>query len=142
MAMADDDDKVVAFPKTVEERKALIKAKQAIEQRRLVNLFVDEAGSGALFTTGDGVAYADQIANGHRETWPIRSKQFRHAYIQYVTRQAEQLSEANPLMAMIMGGSLVRRQHRDRRFRDEGDRRPPDPRGPRAGRRGGRRHLH
>jgi hypothetical protein len=30
-----------------------------------------------LFHTADGVAYADLITDGHRETWPIRSKRFR-----------------------------------------------------------------
>jgi hypothetical protein len=30
-----------------------------------------------LFHTASGVAYADFIADGHRETWPIRSKHFR-----------------------------------------------------------------
>jgi hypothetical protein len=31
----------------------------------------------ALFHTASGVAFADFIADGHRETWPIRSKRFR-----------------------------------------------------------------
>jgi hypothetical protein len=31
----------------------------------------------ALFHTARGVAFADFIAEGHRETWPIRSKRFR-----------------------------------------------------------------
>ena len=30
-----------------------------------------------LFHTASGVAYADFITDGHRETWPIRSKRFR-----------------------------------------------------------------
>jgi hypothetical protein len=30
-----------------------------------------------LFHTSDGVAFADFITDGHRETWPIRSKRFR-----------------------------------------------------------------
>ena len=30
-----------------------------------------------LFHTAGGVAYADLITDGHRETWPIRSKRFR-----------------------------------------------------------------
>lgn len=30
-----------------------------------------------LFHTSSGVAFADFIAEGHRETWPIRSKRFR-----------------------------------------------------------------
>jgi hypothetical protein len=65
---SDGDDKVVAFPKTAEERHALRKAKQDIERQKLVNLFIDEAGNDALFATGDGVAFADLIVTGHRET--------------------------------------------------------------------------
>src|SRR2546422_4389471 len=30
-----------------------------------------------VFHTASGVAYADLITDGHRETWPIRSKRFR-----------------------------------------------------------------
>ena len=30
-----------------------------------------------LFHTPSGVAFADFITEGHRETWPIRSKRFR-----------------------------------------------------------------
>ena len=31
-----------------------------------------------LFHTAGGVAYADFISDGHRETWPIRSKRFQN----------------------------------------------------------------
>ena len=71
------DDKLVAFPNAA-ERAALRKARQDVERQKLVNLFIDEAGSDALFSTGDSVAFADLIVAGHRETWPIRSKQFRY----------------------------------------------------------------
>ena len=30
-----------------------------------------------LFHTAAGTAFADILINGHRETWPIRSKRFR-----------------------------------------------------------------
>ncbi len=102
----DDNDKVVAFPKTAEERKALRKAKQDVERQKLVNLFIDEAGSDALFTSGDGAAFADLIVAGHRETWPIRSKQFRYEYIRYLKRQHERLTEAGAILALTVGQSL------------------------------------
>ena len=35
------------------------------------------AGIGALFHTASGSAFADLMIEGHRETWPIRSKRFR-----------------------------------------------------------------
>ena len=35
------------------------------------------AACDALFHTGTGTAFADLLVDGHRETWPIRSKRFR-----------------------------------------------------------------
>ena len=67
----DGDDKVVAFPKTDEERRSLRKAKQDREKQRLINTFIEEAGGDqALFHTNDGIGFADLIIAGHRETWP------------------------------------------------------------------------
>ena len=103
---SNNDDKVVAFPKTAEERKALRKAKQDIERQKLVNLFINEAGSDGLFATADGAAFADLIVAGHRETWPIRSKQFRYEYIRYLKRQHERLTEAGAILALTVGLSL------------------------------------
>jgi hypothetical protein len=102
------DDKVVAFPKTAEERRALRKAKENLEKQRLVNVFIDEAGGDqALFHTRDGTAYADLIVAGHRETWPVRSKQFRHAYLRYLQRQFDRLvGEEEPLLAMAMKAAM------------------------------------
>jgi hypothetical protein len=34
--------------------------------------------SGSLFHTAAGIAYADLIVDGHRETWAIRTRQFRN----------------------------------------------------------------
>jgi hypothetical protein len=31
-----------------------------------------------VFHTAGGVAYADLVTDGHRETWPIRSQRFRN----------------------------------------------------------------
>jgi hypothetical protein len=33
--------------------------------------------AGELFHTATGTAFADILVDGHRETWPIRSKRFR-----------------------------------------------------------------
>jgi hypothetical protein len=41
------DDNVVQFPKTAEERRALRKAKEALEKQRLINVFIDEVGGEA-----------------------------------------------------------------------------------------------
>ncbi len=40
-------------------------------------MFTEIAGCGELFHTASGTAFADLLVDGHRETWPIRSKRFR-----------------------------------------------------------------
>jgi hypothetical protein len=92
---SDDDGKVVQFPLTSGEREALRKQKQELERQRLIHCFVDEAGNGeqALFHTADGVAYADLIIEGSRQTWPVRSKQFRAEYARYLHREWKHLAE-------------------------------------------------
>jgi hypothetical protein len=35
-----------------------------------------------VFHTAQGVAFVDFITDGHRETWPIRSKRLRRCYYQ------------------------------------------------------------
>jgi hypothetical protein len=102
------DDNVVQFPKTAQERRALRKAKEALEKQRLINVFIDGVGGDkALFHTPDGVAYADLMINGHRETWTVRSKQFRHAYLRYLQRQFDRLTaEENMCLAMSMKASM------------------------------------
>ena len=40
-------------------------------------MLIDIARSEDLFHTAIGTAFADIMIDGHRETWPIRSKRFR-----------------------------------------------------------------
>jgi hypothetical protein len=103
-----DDNKILPFPKTDEERRALRKAKQALEKQRLINVFIDEAGGDqALFRTYDSIAFADLIVASHRETWPVRSKQFRHSYLRYLQREFDRLvREDQPLVAMAVKASM------------------------------------
>jgi len=99
---SDGGDKVVAFPTTPEERRALRKAKQDRDRQRLINTFIDDAGGDqALFRTLDNIAYADLILAGHRETWPVRSVQFRHAYLRYLRQQLDRLLDTEPIMALV-----------------------------------------
>jgi hypothetical protein len=42
------------------------------------DILIDLAQSAELFHTPDSTGFADLDINGHRETWPIRSKGFRH----------------------------------------------------------------
>jgi len=108
MSTTDGDDKVVEFPRTAEERRALRKAKEDLEKQRLINVFIDETGGDkALFHTRDSVAYADLVVTGHRETWPVRSKQFRHAYLRYLQQHFGRLvSEEQPILALLMKASM------------------------------------
>jgi hypothetical protein len=98
------DDKVVEFPSTEEERRSLRKAKQAKAKQQLINQFVDEPNG--LFYTPNQHAYADLFVEGCRQTWAVRSSQFRHAYMRYVNRQIQQMIDADPLMALALRGSL------------------------------------
>src|SRR3981081_1941889 len=41
------------------------------------DMLIKLALAGGLFHTSIGTAFADLPINGHRETWPIRSKRFR-----------------------------------------------------------------
>jgi hypothetical protein len=102
------DGTVVEFPKTAEERRALRKAKEDLEKQRLVDALICGAGGDqALFHTRDGVAYADLIVAGHRETWSVRSKQFRYAYLRYLQQQSGRLvGEEQPLLALVMQKSM------------------------------------
>jgi hypothetical protein len=95
------DAEIVPFPKTAAEREAIRKARQDIERQRLIDVFIDEPNG--LFTTDDGTAFADLIMAGHRETWPIRSRQFRYAYTQFLRRRFEELSEAGAIQAIALG---------------------------------------
>src|SRR6476646_6436192 len=40
-------------------------------------MLIDTALYQELFHTPNGTAFADLMVDGHRETWPIRSKRFR-----------------------------------------------------------------
>jgi hypothetical protein len=101
-------DKVVEFPKTAAERNALRKVKQDQEKQKLISQFIDESGNG-LFHTPDDVAYADLFIGGCRQTWPIRSNQFRFAYIRYLKTQIEQAADKGLLQAILLQASLSKR---------------------------------
>ena len=93
-----DDGKVIAFPTTPAERRAMRKLQQDRERQRLVNVFVDE--DRALFHDPNGIAYADLIIGAHRETWRVTSKEFRSAYIAYLQRQLDRLVSEGSVLAV------------------------------------------
>jgi hypothetical protein len=40
-------------------------------------MFIPNAVSAKFFHTADGTGFVDLLIDGHRETWPIRSKRFQ-----------------------------------------------------------------
>jgi hypothetical protein len=40
------------------------------------DVLLEVAAAARLFHASDGTAFADLIIDGHRETWPLRSKRF------------------------------------------------------------------
>jgi hypothetical protein len=99
--MADDNntrDNVVQFPETDAERRQLRKLQQDREKQKLVNVFI--GSDDALFRDRRGEVYADLIINGHRETWPIKSLEFRGAYIAYLLRQLDRLIGEGSILAV------------------------------------------
>ena len=99
-----DGSTVVEFPQSAEERRAMRRLLQDRERQRLVNVFVDE--NRALFRDPNGDAYADLIIDGHRETWPIRSMEFRGAYIAYLRRQIDRLVDEGSILAIGVKGAM------------------------------------
>jgi hypothetical protein len=85
----DDSGKVIQFPTTAEERRAIHRARQEAERQRLVDLFVDEASGQALFLTPDNECFADLVIMGVRQTLEIRSLKFRAEYVRHLRRQFE-----------------------------------------------------
>ena len=47
-------------------------------RRKQTDILMDAAMAAELFHTADSDGYADIEVDGHRETWPIRSRGFRH----------------------------------------------------------------
>jgi len=95
---SNDDGNIVQFPLNAKERQAMRKLQQDRERQRLVNVFVD--GDKALFHDPNGEVFADLIIDGHRETWPIRSMEFRGAYIAYLQKQLDRLVDEGSILAI------------------------------------------
>ena len=60
------------------------------------DILIDIAQAAELFHTPDRVGFADLYIDGHRETWPIRSKGFKHwlAYLYFEQTGGAPNSEA------------------------------------------------
>ena len=56
------------------------------------DILIDLAGTAELFHTADGAAFADLDINGHRETWPVRTKGFKR----WLARQFYEATDGAP----------------------------------------------
>jgi hypothetical protein len=72
---------------------------------------IELAQDAELFHTPDGTAYADFMANGHRETWPIRSKGFRRWLGRSYYEQTQSAPNAEAMQAAL--GIIEARAHYD-----------------------------
>ena len=68
--MSEEEDKAGADAAAIVDAALTAQKKQA-------DVLIEIANRGELFHTPDGVAYADIQRNGHRETYPVRSGDFR-----------------------------------------------------------------
>jgi hypothetical protein len=59
------------------------------------------AESAELFHTPDGAGFADLDINGHRETWPIRSKGFRHWLVRLFYEATHRAPSSEVLQAAL-----------------------------------------
>jgi hypothetical protein len=78
------------------------------QQKKQIDTLVELANQGAqgqpiLFHTADRDAYADLEINGHRETWPVRSRVFK----QWLTRQFFERTGTAPNPAALASAILT-----------------------------------
>jgi hypothetical protein len=69
---------------------------ERLANKKQADILIELANAAELFHTPDRTGFADMNINGHRETWPIRSKGFRHwlARRYYEERRGAPSSEA------------------------------------------------
>jgi hypothetical protein len=65
--------RVTALDEAIAKKRGGARGRGATQSDMLIEL----AETAELFHTPDGIGFADLSINGHRETWPIRSKGFR-----------------------------------------------------------------
>jgi hypothetical protein len=66
--------RIAEFDKALADERPEGEAKRESQAKILIRL----ASSAKLFHTSDDTGFADITINGHRQTWPIRSKGFKH----------------------------------------------------------------
>jgi hypothetical protein len=74
--------------------RAIVEDDRGTEGRRptQADILIELAQAADFFHTADGTGFADVIINGHRETWPIRSKGFKR----WLARSYFEMTEGAP----------------------------------------------
>jgi hypothetical protein len=67
------------------------------------DILIDLASAADLYHSADGSAFADIAVNGHRETWPVRSKGFRRWITQQFFEKTEGAPSSEALQAALNG---------------------------------------
>ena len=78
--------------------------KERPAKRKQADVLADLASKAELFHSHDGVEYADIIVDGHRETWPIRSRPFRNWLLQQyyeLTKSAPNPQAVSSALAVV-----------------------------------------
>ena len=65
------------------------------------DILIELAQSAELFHTPDGIGFADLEINGHRETWPIRSKSFRRWIARCFFEETQGAPSSEPLQSAL-----------------------------------------
>ena len=112
-AAAESDASLAAMPRGKDGGPV-----SAIPRSRQADQLIDLARSAALFRTPEGEVFADLAVDGHRETWALHGRGFRH----WLTRRflethrgvpaAQAMQEAmGVLETTALAGAAVRRVH-------------------------------
>ena len=104
----DNNDNIIHLPATEAERRQMRKLLRAQVRQRLVDVFIGEDGR-QLFHDPNGVAYADPIIGGHRETWLVKSKEFRSALIGHLRRLHDRLVSEQSILAFEIKAAMTKR---------------------------------
>jgi hypothetical protein len=94
-------DAEIARPDAKAEATAFVDAALRA-QKKQADILIEIAKRGELFHTPDGIAYADIERNGHRETYPVRSGDFRKwLQLRYYTENYDSAPNKDALSSAI-----------------------------------------
>jgi hypothetical protein len=95
--VVEQDEKAAISDQMVQAMLALLQK----EKRKIADQLRDIAQRAHLFHDRDGGCYADIAVNGHRETWPIRSKGFRRWLTQEFIKETDTAPNSNAMQIAL-----------------------------------------